>query len=323
MKKLMKWVVPALLMAAVAGSAQANPKRNTSLDAGGIGVGNGGNSAREAYVERLKREMGKPIVDRRASLEELSAWCHRASSLLNRELRRARQQLQDDRLEFSWQILQDALFAVARSIQVDPEFGGPLTKVLVDRGLLISRYLDESLTSGTRQEMASKLSFLFDYVQFVVEMEYEFDGEWYVPYRYRYRGCGDCDNDFRFAEFEKRFLDYGRKQLEFVSYTLTERFEKLGETEVRPIGDPRVFLKVAELTSTWVANDISNNLHAYRRACTITQLSQLATDLRDFNVYNDRTIFRNQRQAVYFAFYGMTEAASQLNEDPNSCWNRN
>jgi hypothetical protein len=57
----------------------------------------------------------------------------------------------------------------------------------------------------------------------------------------------------------------------------------IADGAVYPVGDPRAFLKVAELVTRFVVSDISMTLQAHMHACSIASLLRLSQKLTAFN----------------------------------------
>lgn len=287
----------------------------------GVGVGNGDPDTREIYIQKLKDEMAESFTSggRRTPkyhADSISSWCSTVSAVLRRELGRASNALKRNQIGKAELTLVDALVAAAQSIEFDPELGGPMTKTLIDRGLLISDAMDEMLggrccSKKTKVERLTKVKFLVEYVKFIVRTERELDRSWYIPARYRHNSCWtECDADgygrcwtecapeFDFDGFQKQFIEFAQEQLAFMTTHFTETVKRGRNDRVVPIGDPRAFLKLAELGSQFVADDLRNNVYAYHNACSIIDLEALALELNAYNVFGDRSIWYNEREAI-------------------------
>lgn len=286
----------------------------------GTGVGNGGSNARDQYLAKLRREIGPRITDHGSTATDLANWCDKITSILRRELRRAHLEYSQNRLYISEQILIDALVAAAQSIEVDPTLGGPMTKTLIDRGLLASEALDQAFNACNGFDQISKLNFLFEWVQLVIQVESEFDKPRYIPFRYQYNRCADrCPPEFHLAEFERQLIKYSKKQLEFITTHFTEIANHAGQQVVIPIGNPRVMLVLAELASTSVCNDLSSNLHAYNFACSVRDLELLSQSLKGYNWHGDRSYFRNDAYAIAGVSEEFKRITDELSTFPCSC----
>jgi hypothetical protein len=299
-----------MMLIGMGANAEASPK---VVSKEGTGVGNGGGSARDAYLAKMKEELAARHGEVGSDAESLSQWCSRVSSILLREKRRAMLQYQYGHKAQADQILNDALVSAAQSIRVDSQAGGPMTKKLIDRALMESAALDDSIPGQTGLAIATKLNFLFGAVDFIVDVSRNLDPEYYIPYRYRHHGCyGDCDSDFDFAGFEAAFARVAARQLTFATETLTESLSNVNDDRVYPLGSPKAFLKVAELTADFVSHDLKQNLHAYAFSCAIHDLEALSDDLSAYNLSGDRTVFPNDPWAVSYSAQAMNRIAAQI-----------
>src|SRR5688500_10436944 len=109
----------------------------------GVGVGNGGNGAREEYLARLKKEYGHVAVTSRSRINDIAAWCSRAGRILERELNRANRFIEKGRLEQASYTLIDALAAARDSMDTDLDRGAPMTRDLIERGLDYATALEQ------------------------------------------------------------------------------------------------------------------------------------------------------------------------------------
>jgi hypothetical protein len=314
-----------IVLVSVVASMNAMAQNNNVAPLSGTIVGNGSNSARDQYIENLRREMGPRMSDRGASVPDLTAWCGRATNILRRELERAKNFTYRNNLVAASQILDDAMLVVGQAMTVDPDRGGPLTKLLVDRGIMMSAALDNVYRTGNRFELVSKLNFLFEYVQFIVKMERDLDRTYYIPYRYKHRRhCrdGECGENFDFAEFQRQLVEYARQQLEFTQRTFTEIARDNGYSRFLPIGSANGFLKIAELASAYVAHDLRNNLRAYANSCVVGRLEVLSNALLNYNDFGDRTYFMSEPQAVDSTARTLIRISNQLyrSNETNSVW---
>lgn len=299
---------------------------------GGVGAGNGGNGAREEYLQRLRRDYGRISMGARNQMDDIAAWCSRAGRVLQRELTRASRLIERGAVEQASFTLVDALQAARDSMDVDTERGGPMTGELIQRGLDYAAALDQvACTMGTSScgtdplLAATKFDFLSEYVSFIIKTEREVDQPWYIPYRYQYyascrQRCyddgarnvdgerypdplaydscwSDCAPQFKYREFQKTYVEFARKQLEFFTKNFTDIVDRRGGSVVVPIGNPKVFLKLMELAAGYVAWDLRSNVFAYANTCAITDLEQLVGELSAYNM-GDRMYWMNDRQAI-------------------------
>ncbi|MBI3018598.1 MAG: hypothetical protein HYY61_01720, partial [Deltaproteobacteria bacterium] len=125
---------------------------------------------------------------------------------------------------------------------------------------------------------------------------------------------GGCQNPehFDFLAFSQKYLWSAKTQLFFLVTHFTRLQRKDGEAIVTPIGNPRAFLKLSELGTFFIADDISGTLEAYRHACLVLDLKLLSENLRNFNLFNDRSIFTSVKMAVGATRFSLDHALSDL-----------
>lgn len=298
----------------------------------GVGVGNGGEGDHAAYIEKLKQELG--VLDRRSEsqtpikADDLYEWCSRVTRLLKRELMRANRQIEQDQLLVAKQILKDALIIISESLHLDPSQASPMTKKLIDRGVIYIDALDQEFEQGTIRDgdTLTILLFLTGYVDLILNTEETLDRPWYIPYYY---SGGRRDHEhFDFLAFSQKYLWYAKTQLSFLANHFSRLERRNGEMVVTPIGNPRAFLKLSELGTFFVADDIANTLEAYRHACLVLDLKLLSEMLRDFNVFKDRSVFSTvpqalsqTRSALDHALQDLSGYISVLKPDQFETWN--
>lgn len=267
--------------------------------AAGVGVGNGGEGDRIQYIEKLKQELG--VLDRSRNeapeISDFTEWCGKVTRMLRRELMRAERQIQVEQLALAKQILTDALIVASESFRLDPQAGSPLTKKLVDRGVIYMDALDELFWNHEHRDLLTSLLFLTTYVDFIIETESGLDHPFYIPYICRHQH--HPDSHFDFLRFTSRYLEYAKEQLSFLATHFTRLEKRDGEIWVTPVGNPKAFLKLLELGAFFVAQDIANTLEAWKHACLVMDLEVLSEALRDFNLFNDRSIFPSVKGALY------------------------
>lgn len=282
----------------------------------GTGVGNGDVTARNEYIRKLKAQLQPSPRIQAGDLgdaNQLSQWCSRVAAILRRERRVAMNLIAEGKLDSAEETLLDAMTTAAQSIEIDPDSAKPITKSLLDRGLVIAQTLDEMVTNGERINAVSKLNFLVDYLDLTLRITLEVDEPLFVPYIYRFHRChhGCDDGRFDMKMFERQYLGYAREQLEFTYEKLTEI---RGDGMVLPVGNARVYLKVAELVSAWVRDDVEQNLFADRHACSIDELDVLAQNLYDYNESHSRRVYRNDMAALYLSRQALEWVAADLAE---------
>lgn len=262
----------------------------------GIGVGNGGDGDRVAYNTQMKKDLTTSDSD----IAAVSDWCSRVTRILRREKQRAMIQVQSDRLASAEQILKDALVTASQSLRANPSLGTPMTKRMIDRGVIYASGIENALNKdgSSRLSLLTEIDFMTGFIDLIVRADEELDIPYYIPYQYRYGRCRESCDGFDFRSFERLYLQYAYEELKFVvDHSVNQDYQD-GRVVVTPIGRPAAFLKLAELSSGLLAKELADTLEAYRNACVVTDLMSLHDILRDYNLFGDRSYFPTERYAV-------------------------
>jgi len=290
-----------------------------SQSAEGSGVGNGGNDPLSEYQAGLNRELGVSNCGANCGTADLDAWCAKITRVLRRELSKAQLQIQYENFIFANQILRTSLIAASDSLNADPNLGGPMTKRLIDRGLVLVQALDNANLGIGRLGLVTKAHFLVNYVQLILDVEKHLDRPLYIPYLYKYGRCHrrECPGEFRFDLFEQRYIEFAQRQLSFLNNEFTHVVFRDGASEVIPLGNPKAFLVLAELVTSFVAEDLTSNLYAYAYACVVQDLQALSDSLRCYNWYGDKTVYPNDRWAINSSSMEIDHLIHQMNSCSN------
>lgn len=215
-----------------------------------------------------------PLTDQ--AVENMSAWCDNTRELLLRARRDAEISL------YRW----DYAAAESRLRQglVDADAagrrfrnGGPLTVRAISRGIQLSAEL-AAATAQSSHGPRTRVYFLFNYYDFLVDTVENLDLPLYLPYRH----CGLC-NRVNATLFEQRFVYYARSQLSLVLNTLAEASSGFASAPIVPVGSPEGFLKALELSAANTASDLRESLWSARYSCAASQLVSVSRELSRFN----------------------------------------
>ena len=290
-----------------------------SFSSEGTGVGSGGNEARDQYLAKLRRELSLTRAAPRAS-NDLISWCSRVTTILLREKQRGMIQYQRGNPEGAETILIDALVTAAESLVADPQIGGPMTKKLIDRTLLGSEALEALPARGS--SMATRLKYLFDSIDFIVKTSRELDTPYYIPYRFTHDRCRHCPPEFNLSAFEAEFVRVSASQLDFARRTFTLRVtQPEGHFVFLPLGDPKAFLRIAELTAAHVSKDLTDNLYEFLESCIAADLKAFSEILAAYNLSGDRSYFPNDPWAVDATASKFAISAHQIRSKLTQCPN--
>jgi hypothetical protein len=291
--------------------------------ADGTGVG-GGTGSREETLALLREKVGPSLVigapapvAARANapaplppelVPSIEQWCDRLGMFMASQLDEAKIQIQFDNPAYAYQILRDALEIGAASIVVPSPYVSPLTKRMIDRGLVIANTLDE-VASTHRSLPATRLMAMVEYFEFMVSTLRDLDRPYFIPYHYRFGRCGAGCGGFDYAGFERRYLDYARRQLVFLNRVFTLPPQR-GSDKVLPVGDARVYLALVPVVASQVAMDLAGTLAAYEHACSVMRLEGLADKVRHYNRYGRG--YPNQAWAVGDVHDGLELIAADI-----------
>jgi hypothetical protein len=170
-------MIAVMALLAVQPNAGADPKeseKTKEAHRSGGGVGNGGEASRKAYIKKLKDELGELQLRKSTQTEEITGWSSKVANMLKTEMERAERRIskQND-LDAAKQIMQDALAVAGDSLELEPELAKPITKTLIDRGLMILIALDDTLDVSKKFDLKTEVNFLFDYMGFIIKKEKE------------------------------------------------------------------------------------------------------------------------------------------------------
>ena len=216
-----------------------------------------------------------PLSDQ--AVETMSAWCNNTREQLLRARRDAEYSLyRGDYGAAEARLRQGLVDADAAGRRF--RNGGPLTARALARGIRLSDALASS-TAQSPQGPRTRVYFLFNYYDFLVDTVENLDLPLYLPFRH----CGMCDR-VNASLFEERFVSYAKSQLSLVLDTLAETTGGYGDTTpVVPVGSPEGFLKALEISAANAASDLQESLWSARYSCAVSKLFTVSHELSRFN----------------------------------------
>ncbi len=276
----------------------------------GTGAGNGGNGPRQSdnttTVAQLQPEetqnnqQDNKAVDYEvySDLGPLYYWGNNSIHELRSALHSARLQIIKGFYNKAGQVLIDALSNTSKSFpKKTVDHGSPLTKKLIDRGILYARNIKTAFQEGgfTKTEIHTETYFLEGYVQMIINAWEEIDQDYYIPYYHSYeRRCSPhyyCE-DFSYIDFHRKYIEYVIKEIEFVLNNFTEESHIVYRGPmILPIGDVRAVLLISEIMSIKVSKDILETLWPYKYGYIAFRLQELHKNLKDFNRKNNRLVY--------------------------------
>lgn len=305
----------------------------------GTGVGNAGDGARAAYIAKLRKEMN---LDReRDTPEDLIEWCQRVTRVLKREKIRAGNLIEVGNFAAAKTLLLDAMIQASQSLAEHPADAHPMTKRMIDRGLVYEQEL-ESIMSAVNAKKDAKadaiplqheptlgefdlltlINFLDKFVDLVIHAEAQVDRPYFSNY-YNNRHNRGQNSEFNFDRFRRSYIDHICAEIRFIMTALVSIRHDGPRVIVTPIGKPEVFLKVAELSTTLLADEIERTLERYRYAVTTADMRALSSDIRDFNLNRDRTIYPTTPRALIGVASSLHSFLNSLQGNDSQSYPRN
>jgi hypothetical protein len=210
--------------------------------------------------------------------DDLSQWCDSTAQDLQEDLARAWTFVDQQNYQQAEQAIVDGFTQAQADLPV--ENSKSITGELIARGLEYLSSLDQTLPDSSPLGAVTRAKFAVDYAEFTINAATEIDIPYYIPYGHCHHY--GCDGDFM-REFQAKFLAYAESQIDFTNNHLTETSYIGNNYPVVPLGNPKAYLKVAEMTASYVASDLSNTIFAPALACTIGQLHGLSKTLSKYN----------------------------------------
>ena len=238
-------------------------------------------------------------------LTPLHRWGNNSINTLQTALHSARIQIEIGSYGRAKALLVDALKAAAKHFpKPTVDHGSPLTKKLVDRGILYSRSIENVFKKDgwTQREIHTEIYFLYGYVEMIIEAWKEIDQNYYIDYYHSHRRrCSPyyyC-RDFNYREFHRKYIDYVIKEISFVLSNFTEE-TYLGYVGyvVVPVGDIRAVLLISEIMSFETSKDILGTLWAHDYSYIAYRLQELHKNLAKFNKEGYRFVYPDGKAAL-------------------------
>ena len=256
-------------------------------------------------------------------LSPLHHWGNNSINTLQTALYSAQTQIEIGSYGKAKALLVDALNAASKAFPKQTvDHGSPLTKKLVDRGILYSRSIQTAFQKDgwTTGEVQTEIYFLYGYVEMIIEAWEEIDQNYYIDYYHSHRRrCSPhyyC-RDFNYREFHRKYIDYVIKEINFVLKNFTKE-ASLGYTGyvVVPVGDIRAVLLISEIMSLATSKDILGTLWAHDYSYIAYRLQELHRNLAKFNkegyrfVYPDGKAVLNSPIGIYSVFQSVVDSLS-------------
>jgi hypothetical protein len=250
----------------------------------------------------------------------VDAWCSRVTTVLSEadSIASAAAAAAEGGQEKAIQIVVIALEEIVASLEVREGYHGPLALGLAQRALEIHQAIDEIETPHEQADDTVLLvgvdpqthwRFLRSYTRFAKSQIEEFDRRIFVPYQFDYLPCyadqlaaenhetaeprleieyAQCNQE-RFSAFDthrfyRGFENFAQSQLAYIGGVDLIREEGLYDSRsIVPVRDERVVLRMAEMISRHVSQDLVMNPVRHHYGCIATRLASLSRRLHGFN----------------------------------------
>ena len=192
----------------------------------------------------------------------------------------------------------------------------PQATVFTIRAIQRGKELAEMMGLGSLQmdDRQNEVLFKFfeQYIVFITDTVYDnLDRRFYFPYLQA--GHGECYSCYsRIEEFEHRFIDYAREQLQLlVNYFISSDLN--GEEGQVISKTPDIFLRGMESIALATAEDLENSFWGERLDCSSIRLRKINRKLQQYNVGN-RSRYPNDRMAVNFIHESLHKIILDIDE---------
>lgn len=205
----------------------------------------------------------------RSDFSDVSSFCRDRLTVLNSAYRKAELEAQNGNVANSAFILENGLVEANRN--VNPRLANTLTVKAIRRGLVILDHMKSMPQS--KQTLRSVNNFLVNYYLFVQKVSNTLD----VPYFSSNTGFSQISNSN--TQFERLFVDFAYEQVKMVLNTMTDVVREGRMEVIYPVGSTNLLLSALMVTTSAMANDLSESLFAARYACTINTLDRISYDI--------------------------------------------
>ena len=237
-----------------------NDMKNTLMILGLVGL---------MATSPLMADVKTGTVAAREDFGSVSSFCRDRLAVLKNAYRQAEVESQAGNTGFSAAILEKGLNDAASKI--GPRYESTLTSKAIRRGLTLLAEL--KATPENKQKVRAINHFLFNYFLFVENVSNKLD----IPYFQT--GSAFSRISASNTQFEKLFVNFASDQVKMVLDTMSTEAREGRSTVIYPIGSPTLLLTALKVTTTAMANDLSESIFAARYACTIQALETASQDI--------------------------------------------
>ena len=248
-------------------------------------------------------------------------WCHGAIAILEEAQRRELNQEVRGNKPQALKVLIDGLDkALADEQNANSE--DTLTFRMLDRGKKLAQAVQDT-TLDDVDGLDTSINAMKMYYTFVEQMSRELDVVYYVPAHYAHHGCKSCGT-VDMDQFEEKYEQYAKAQLVWVAgarnpytkmisgnFTDSITAKDGSGMEIHPKGSAKALLKMEELTTQNVTEDLVDSIFNARYACVVKSMVILNGDLANHNG-GDMGIYGDDRYAINETIPALVDASERI-----------
>lgn len=217
----------------------------------------------------LMAEVKTAPMEAREDFGSVSSFCRDRLVVLKNAYRQAEIESQAGNVGLSAAILEKGLVDAAN--RISPRYESTLTSKAIRRGITLLNEM--KATAESKQKARSINNFLFNYFIFVEKVSNQLD----IPYFQSGSAFSRISNSN--AQFERLFVNFASDQVKMVIDTMSTTANEGRSTVIYPIGSPTLLLTALRVTTSAMANDLSESIFAARYACTIQALETASDNI--------------------------------------------
>lgn len=238
----------------------------------------------------------------------LIEWCRGNLGLLEDARSQADLSVLDGDFETASQVLEQAFQTAAAQSHEKSDYS------MVYRALMRTLKMNEALNELEHQPAlatplaTAKFVFLDSSIDLITRHIAPLDTTYYIPTRFQRMQCNNCDVSIE-EQFEKRFQETARREIDWFLNEFATVEARTGATI--PKFSAKVYLKILEFMTLFVAEDLGDSLWKARYSCSEQQLKRLNSRLAAYNSGNIAA-FKDDRRAVISATSELKQVRDNL-----------
>lgn len=207
----------------------------------------------------------------------ITSFCRDRLVILKNAYRIAEIESQAGNTQRSLELLEKGL--VDAYVNINPRFQNTLTSKAIARGIKL--LVELKRTPDNKQKVRAINHFLFNYFLFIENVSNRLDIPYFQP------GSAFSRVSASNIQFEKLFTNFASDQVQMILDTMSTQADNV----IYPIGSTELLLTALKVTTSAMANDLSESIFAARYACSIESLKyssqEIAYYLATHSTYGD------------------------------------